>query len=83
MERGEFLCLCNIHRSILLEINRVNLIGCAYFRSYYFSVEELANLFESVGFKNLTCSYVLRRTVNLKENIDVPRIFVQGKFGKP
>ncbi|XP_076238198.1 tRNA N(3)-cytidine methyltransferase METTL6 [Calliopsis andreniformis] len=52
-------------------------------RSYYFSPEELANLFESVGFTTLTCSYVLRRTVNLKENIDVPRIFVQGKFEKP
>ena len=52
-------------------------------RSYYFSVEEVSNLFESVGFKTLTCGYVQRRTVNLKENIDVPRIFVQGKFEKP
>ncbi|XP_076763034.1 tRNA N(3)-cytidine methyltransferase METTL6 [Xylocopa sonorina] len=51
-------------------------------RTYYFSVEEISNLFESVGFKTLMCNYVQRRTVNLKENIDVPRIFVQGKFEK-
>ncbi|KAK1123130.1 hypothetical protein K0M31_008763 [Melipona bicolor] len=51
-------------------------------RAYYFSEEEVLNLFESVGFKTLTCNYVQRRTINLKEKIDVPRIFVQGKFGK-
>lgn len=28
-------------------------------------------------------TYVQRRTVNFKEGIDVPRIFVQGKFKKP
>lgn len=27
--------------------------------------------------------YVERRTVNFKEGIDVPRIFVQGKYKKP
>ncbi|XP_076171950.1 tRNA N(3)-cytidine methyltransferase METTL6 isoform X2 [Ptiloglossa arizonensis] len=51
-------------------------------RTYYFSVDEVSNLFESVGFKTLMCNYVQRRTVNLKEKIDVPRIFVQGKFEK-
>ncbi|CAL7939853.1 unnamed protein product [Xylocopa violacea] len=51
-------------------------------RTYYFSVEEISNLFESVGFKTLACDYIQRRTINLKENIDVPRIFVQGKFEK-
>ncbi|XP_071860658.1 tRNA N(3)-cytidine methyltransferase METTL6 isoform X1 [Bombus fervidus] len=51
-------------------------------RTYYFSEEEVLNLFESIGFKVLSCSYVQRRTINLKEKIDVPRIFVQGKFGK-
>ncbi|XP_003487297.1 tRNA N(3)-methylcytidine methyltransferase METTL6 isoform X1 [Bombus impatiens] len=51
-------------------------------RTYYFSEEEVLNLFESTGFKVLSCSYVQRRTINLKEKIDVPRIFVQGKFGK-
>lgn len=52
-------------------------------RTYYFSVEEVADLFRSVGFEILSCDYVQRRTVNLKEKIDVPRIFVQGKFAKP
>ncbi|XP_053973431.1 tRNA N(3)-methylcytidine methyltransferase METTL6 [Hylaeus volcanicus] len=51
-------------------------------RTYYFSVEEISNLFESIGFKTLTCDYIQRRTINLKENIDVPRVFVQGKFEK-
>lgn len=52
------------------------------FRSYYFSVEQVARLFESVGFETLDCTYIQRRTINLKENIDVPRIFVQAKFKK-
>ncbi|XP_015439539.1 PREDICTED: methyltransferase-like protein 6 [Dufourea novaeangliae] len=52
-------------------------------RSYYFTTEEVTKLFESAGFRTLTCDYVQRRTVNLKENIDVARIFVQGKFEKP
>lgn len=53
-----------------------------FFRSYYFSVEQVTCLFESVGFQTLDCGYIQRRTVNLKENIDVPRIFVQAKFKK-
>lgn len=51
-------------------------------RSYYFSTEEIEQIFTSVGFKMITCSYVQRRTVNQKEQIDVPRIFVQAKFKK-
>ncbi|EZA57097.1 hypothetical protein DMN91_007614 [Ooceraea biroi] len=51
-------------------------------RSYYFSSEQVASLFESVGFQTVECGYVQRRTVNFKENVDVPRIFVQAKFKK-
>ncbi|XP_066584230.1 tRNA N(3)-methylcytidine methyltransferase METTL6 [Prorops nasuta] len=51
-------------------------------RTYYFSIEEISNLFESSGFQTLSCVYIQRRTVNKKENIDVPRIFVQAKFKK-
>ncbi|XP_046836455.1 tRNA N(3)-methylcytidine methyltransferase METTL6 [Vespa crabro] len=51
-------------------------------RTYYFSIEEVSELFESVGFEISTCEYVQRRTVNFKENIDVPRIFVQAKLKK-
>lgn len=52
------------------------------FRSYYFSADEVTNIFESVGFQTLNCDYIQRRTVNIKENIDVPRIFLQAKFKK-
>ncbi|XP_014205704.1 methyltransferase-like protein 6 [Copidosoma floridanum] len=51
-------------------------------RSYYFTTEEIRSLFESIGFRTVDCSYIQRRTVNLKEGIDVPRIFVQAKFTK-
>ncbi|ALC40725.1 CG34195 [Drosophila busckii] len=52
-------------------------------RSYYFEQEQLAQLFSSQGFQVLNNNYVHRRTLNLKEGIDVPRIFLQGKFSKP
>ncbi|XP_018328518.1 methyltransferase-like protein 6, partial [Agrilus planipennis] len=52
-------------------------------RSYYFSIEHASRIFTNQGFKLMTCTYVHRRTVNKKENIDVPRIFVQAKFSKP
>nr|XP_049698257.1 tRNA N(3)-methylcytidine methyltransferase METTL6 [Helicoverpa armigera] len=52
-------------------------------RSYYFTEEELQKLFTEAGFEILMNMYVQRRTVNFKEGIDVPRIFVQGKYRKP
>ncbi|XP_058815699.1 tRNA N(3)-methylcytidine methyltransferase METTL6-like [Topomyia yanbarensis] len=52
-------------------------------RSYYFAEDEVGGLFRKAGFEVVTNSYIYRRTVNPKENIDVPRIFVQGKFRKP
>lgn len=51
-------------------------------RSYYFAQEELAEIFSHNGFDVLDNNYVHRRTLNLKEGIDVPRIFLQGKFRK-
>ncbi|XP_017777291.1 PREDICTED: methyltransferase-like protein 6 [Nicrophorus vespilloides] len=51
-------------------------------RSYYFSTDFVDNLFKKAGFEVISNSYVHRRTINKKENIDVPRIFVQGKFRK-
>lgn len=56
---------------------------CCIFRSYYFSEEELGKLFTEAGFEIIMNTYVQRRTVNFKEGIDVPRIFVQGKYRKP
>ncbi|XP_035915018.1 tRNA N(3)-methylcytidine methyltransferase METTL6 [Anopheles stephensi] len=52
-------------------------------RSYYFAEQEVSELFRQAGFTVLVNSYIHRRTINPKENIDVPRIFVQGKFLKP
>ncbi|XP_055542416.1 tRNA N(3)-methylcytidine methyltransferase METTL6 [Wyeomyia smithii] len=52
-------------------------------RSYYFADEEVGRLFQDAGFDVVIKSYIQRRTVNPKENIDVARIFVQGKFRKP
>ncbi|XP_075164844.1 tRNA N(3)-cytidine methyltransferase METTL6 [Haematobia irritans] len=51
-------------------------------RSYYFAENELAKLFQENGFEVITNTYVHRRTLNVKEGIDVPRIFLQGKFRK-
>lgn len=39
-------------------------------------------LFHQAGFQTLANEYAHRRTVNKKEGIDVPRIFVQAKFIK-
>lgn len=52
-------------------------------RSYYFAEQEMGDLFREAGFEVVTNSYIHRRTVNPKEGIDVPRIFVQAKFRKP
>ncbi len=52
------------------------------FRSYFFSVEYLTNLVADAGFDVSSCHYVNRRTVNKKEGVDEPRVFVQGKFIK-
>lgn len=52
-------------------------------RSYYFAEQEVGDLFREAGFEVVTNSYIHRRTINPKEGIDVPRIFVQAKFRKP
>lgn len=52
-------------------------------RSYYFAEQEVGDLFQEAGFEVVVNSYIHRRTINPKENIDVPRIFVQAKFRKP
>lgn len=52
-------------------------------RSYYFNEEDTRELFEGCGFEVISNIFVNRRTINVKEGIDVPRIFVQGKYRKP
>ncbi|KAK4019709.1 tRNA N(3)-methylcytidine methyltransferase METTL6 isoform X2 [Daphnia magna] len=51
-------------------------------RSYFFSVECLNQLAMEAGFDVFTCHYVNRRTINKKEGVDEPRVFIQGKFIK-
>ncbi|XP_063704325.1 tRNA N(3)-methylcytidine methyltransferase METTL6 [Culicoides brevitarsis] len=51
-------------------------------RSYYFSTEETQEMYEKAGFSVVCNEYIHRRTINLKEGVDVPRIFVQGKYRK-
>ena len=37
-------------------------------------------MFEEAGFTVSSSEYILRETVNKKEDLSVPRVFVQGKF---
>ena len=56
-----------------------------YYRFFFFVyISDLVEtLFHQAGFETLVNEYAHRRTVNKKEGIDVPRIFVQAKFIKP
>ncbi|XP_068092346.1 tRNA N(3)-methylcytidine methyltransferase METTL6 [Hyperolius riggenbachi] len=52
-------------------------------RSYFFTTEYLESLFTTAGYTEVSNEYVLRETVNKKEGLCVPRVFVQSKFYKP
>lgn len=52
-------------------------------RSYYFTVEQIDEQTNIAGYKTIENTYIHRKTINIKENIDKDRIFVQGKFRKP
>lgn len=52
-------------------------------RSYYFSTDELHGIVEKIGFEIVVNEYIHRKTINVKENVDKDRIFVQSKFKKP
>ncbi|XP_075996753.1 tRNA N(3)-cytidine methyltransferase METTL6 isoform X2 [Genypterus blacodes] len=52
-------------------------------RSYFFSKELLAELCEASGFLSVSSEFVLRETVNKKEGLCVPRVFLQSKFTRP
>ncbi|KFM65909.1 Methyltransferase-like protein 6, partial [Stegodyphus mimosarum] len=51
-------------------------------RAFYFSEEHLENLAIEAGFEVLANNYISRETTNYKENICVPRIYIQAKFLK-
>ncbi|XP_076471853.1 tRNA N(3)-cytidine methyltransferase METTL6-like [Babylonia areolata] len=52
-------------------------------RAYYFPLEFLQELAEKAGYRTGQIQYVYRDTINKKEGLCVPRIFVQAKFLKP
>lgn len=52
-------------------------------RAYYFSTELLGEMFKEAGFEEAAMAYVVRETVNKKEGLCVPRVFVQAKFVLP
>lgn len=49
-------------------------------RSYFFTIEEVTSLVESVGGRVDKLEYIHRKTVNKAENVDVGRVFIQGIF---
>lgn len=51
-------------------------------RAYYFSTDYTESLFSSCGFDTKMNTYIHKETVNKKEGLCVPRIFVQGKYIK-
>lgn len=51
-------------------------------RSYFFTDEFLAQLFTDTGYEEVVNEYVFRETVNKKEGLCVPRVFLQSKFRK-
>ena len=50
--------------------------------AYYFDSDALTSLFEAHNFTTYACDYVIRRTVNKKEGVDVQRQFIQARFVK-
>jgi methyltransferase-like protein 6 len=50
--------------------------------TFFFTLEQIASLMERNGFTIVVNEFVERRTINKKEELDVARIFVQGKYKK-
>ena len=51
-------------------------------RAYFFSTDFMRTLLEQCQFDVDELAYVFKETVNIKEEICVPRVFLQGKFRK-
>jgi len=52
-------------------------------RAYFFTKEEVERLFTSNGFICQQLDYLRRKTINRKEQLEVDRIFIQGRFVVP
>lgn len=56
---------------------------CLMFVFYFSLLEFLSQLFRVEGYEEVVNEYVHRETVNRKEDLRVPRVFLQSKFQKP
>ncbi|XP_062393635.1 tRNA N(3)-methylcytidine methyltransferase METTL6 [Sardina pilchardus] len=78
-----------LHDHAMLRFKSGNKLGENFYvrqdgtRSYFFSKEMLTKLFHDAGFETVVNEYVLRETVNKKEGLCVPRVFLQSKFRRP
>lgn len=70
------------HSLSIVDITRHSLHLLLLVSYWLLVVEKLDELFGAAGYETVERTYVERRTVNKKENIDVPRIFVQGRYRK-
>lgn len=52
-------------------------------RSYFFEKTFLERIILEAGFEIISNEYIYRETVNKKEEVHVPRVFLQGKFRRP
>lgn len=67
---------------IILYLVSIYIIVLYCFRSYFFSIEYFRTLMENNGFVECSNKYVCKKTVNIKEEIDVSRRFIQATFFK-
>ncbi|XP_063778412.1 tRNA N(3)-methylcytidine methyltransferase METTL6 [Pseudophryne corroboree] len=78
-----------LHDHAMLRFKPGNKLGENFYvrqdgtRCYFFTTEHLQLLFTTAGYKEVSNVYVQRETVNKKEGLCVPRVFVQSKFYKP
>lgn len=75
---GPFLCDTILTDYVILE----TLISLKKILFFFFFSEYIKNKILDAGFKVIENNYVSRKTVNIKENISVPRVYIQGKYQK-
>ena len=51
--------------------------------AYYFEEDQLVALFHEAGFEKLECENRLKDVVNHKKDLQMARVWIQGKFRKP
>ena len=86
-----------VHKRIIFDIPSCLTIFAVIFPSVVFSdvqsiyslqrsfsfLEFMSHLVGKAGYSVASNEYVLRETSNKKDNISVPRVFLQGKYRKP